>query len=66
MMERVTGQPGERVARARESAGDVRHTGADTARARGARSAISPRVGLEEGLARMSAWMTRYLAGERE
>lgn len=43
-------------------AGDVRHTGADASRARSVLG-YEPRVTLREGLARMDAWMERYLEG---
>jgi nucleoside-diphosphate-sugar epimerase len=48
-----------------EIPGDVRHTGADTTRAREDLGFL-PAVGLAEGIERMNAWMTRYLAGEGE
>jgi nucleoside-diphosphate-sugar epimerase len=43
-------------------AGDVRHTGADTARAR-ASIGYQPKVALADGLKQMDAWMRRYLEG---
>lgn len=64
MMERLSGCRAK-VSHAPASAGDVRHTGADTSRARTALSHL-PQCSLEDGLARMRAWMIRYLAGEGE
>lgn len=64
LMERLSGRE-VRIVHAPPSAGDVRHTGADTTRAR-QRLGHAPRLALEEGLGRMRAWMVRYLAGEDE
>ena len=64
LMERITGKEA-RVVRAPSVPGDVRHTGADTSRARSVLG-YRPRVGLEDGLRQMAAWMTRFLAGEME
>jgi len=64
MMERIAGKMA-RVVHLDPIAGDVRHTGSDTARARG-RLGYAPRVGLEEGLRRMNEWMVRYLEGKPE
>jgi nucleoside-diphosphate-sugar epimerase len=54
-----------RISRLPASAGDARHTGADTARARQALG-YRPGVRLREGLTEMNAWMVRYLGGEAE
>ena len=43
-----------------EQAGDVRHTWADTTRARGTLG-YAPRVSLSEGLTAQAAWQTRTL-----
>jgi nucleoside-diphosphate-sugar epimerase len=64
MMEHLSGRKAN-VVHAPASAGDVRHTGADTTRARQLLG-YAPRCGLEEGLALMRAWMVRYLTGEGE
>lgn len=47
------------------SDGDVRHTGADTGRAR-ERLGYSPSVRLKDGIAQMDEWMVRYLEGQEE
>jgi nucleoside-diphosphate-sugar epimerase len=64
MMERLGGRP-VRITHAPAPPGDVRHTGADTTKAR-ERLGHAPRVTLDEGLDRMRTWMVRYLAGEEE
>jgi nucleoside-diphosphate-sugar epimerase len=64
MMERLSGRRAS-VAHAPASAGDVRHTGADATRAQQLLG-YAPRCGLEDGLARMRAWMVRFLTGEGE
>lgn len=63
-MERIAGKKAI-LRHGPELPGDVRHTGADTGRAR-AQLDYRPAVGLDEGLAEMNAWMSRYLAGEDE
>lgn len=45
--------------------GDVRHTGADTMRAKGLLG-FRAKVGIEEGLERMNRWMADYIAGRPE
>ncbi len=45
--------------------GDVRHTGADTMRAKGLLG-FRAEVGIEEGLGRMNLWMADFLAGRPE
>jgi nucleoside-diphosphate-sugar epimerase len=64
MMEKITGRTA-RVARHPRQDGDPQDTGGDSARAR-ERLGFEPRVGLEEGLGRMAAWMERWLRGEPE
>jgi len=64
LMERATGKRAN-LRHGPELPGDVRHTGADTLRARD-RLGYRPAVSLAEGIERMNAWMTRYLAGEGE
>lgn len=54
-----------RVIRLDPVAGDVRHTGADTMRAK-ALLGFKANVGIEEGLERMNRWMADYLAGRPE
>ncbi len=64
MMGEATGcEP--RLVHTAPSPGDVRHTGGDTSRAR-AEIGYDPKVRLREGIARMDAWMVRFLAGESE
>ncbi|MDM7914855.1 MAG: UDP-glucose 4-epimerase, partial [Candidatus Eisenbacteria bacterium] len=60
----ITGKP-VRIDRQPPSPGDVRHTGADTARAR-EQLGYAPKVGIDEGLRRENEWMIRYLAGDGE
>jgi UDP-glucose 4-epimerase len=65
---RIMGEMTGRSVRTRlrpASAGDVRHTGADTTRAL-QRLGYRPRVALQDGIAKMDAWMVRYLGGEAE
>ncbi len=64
IMERVTGKR-PILRHGPEAPGDVRHTGADTTRAR-TQIGYRPGVELTEGIERMNAWMTRFLAGEGE
>jgi nucleoside-diphosphate-sugar epimerase len=64
MMERITGK-GARVVRSPGRDGDPHDTGGDSSRAR-EQLGFRPRVGLEEGLARMADWMDRFLRGEPE
>ncbi|MCK4414294.1 MAG: NAD-dependent epimerase/dehydratase family protein [Candidatus Eisenbacteria sp.] len=61
ILERVTGRP-PRVRREARPAGDPQATRADTRRAR-EELAFQPTVSLEEGLRRMTGWMTELLAG---
>jgi len=61
---RVTGRPVE-VEHVGEQRGDVRHTWADTTRARD-ELGFRPRVALEDGLAREAAWMRATLDADIE
>jgi UDP-glucuronate 4-epimerase len=64
LLERITGKEARVVLRPRQS-GDPHDTGGDSSRASKQLGYI-PRVGLEEGLGRMAAWMDRFLKGEPE
>jgi len=64
VMERIAGRKAA-IRHEDASPGDARHTAASTQAALRLLG-LRPAVGLEDGLARMHAWMIRYLAGEPE
>jgi nucleoside-diphosphate-sugar epimerase len=64
IMGRVTRQT-VRIEPREPVAGDVRHTGSDPSHARELLG-YRPKVGLEDGLSRMNAWIERYLNGDPE
>jgi nucleoside-diphosphate-sugar epimerase len=64
LMERLTGKSA-RITPSPRQKGDPTDTGGDSGKARSAWG-YHPKVALEEGLARMAAWMDRLLKGEPE